>query len=144
MKKFLFLLPVLVLMLWLPVSGEEVWKTNEAGTVFNESLSGAPDTTDVYKVIGFNGRGSADNITELTVQYIVAHIDTNVVVALESSLDGSSWTNLNSDGNTTVTSNGSYMFEVTGVSTKRYFRFRSISQQGDSTTTIDTYWLFGG
>lgn len=115
-------------------------------TVTATQISVTRDSTNVESDEFLLRRGykqDLNSVNRVTCQYVVAHIDTNVVVAYEGSLDGTNWTNLDEDGNTTVTANGAYMFHVTGISSIPYHRINIVSCQGDSTTTIDATFKFG-
>ncbi len=99
-------------------------------------------STDVYYLQrGFSKKYSSVN--RMCAQYLVQHIDTNIIVALQGSLDGTNFFNLDEDGNTTITANGTYSFVLIGTSVFPYTRFTIISCSGDSTTTVDNKWKWG-
>lgn len=71
-----------------------------------------------------------------TFQYVVAAINTNVVVRAEGSLDGTSWFNLSaSETDVTKTANGQYGMSYNGVVPQ--VRFRFVSESGGTAATID-------
>lgn len=85
------------------------------------------------------GSTSATTVTaykNYTLQYKVASIDTNVVVRLEGSLDGTNWINLDSDGDTTITANGTYGFKLSNTPLAQ-IRFTFVSEAGGTAATID-------
>lgn len=75
-----------------------------------------------------------------TFHYTIASIDTNVVVGIDSSLDGTNWVRI---GTTlTITANGTYEFEIANYKTK-YLRFSFDSEAGGANATIDVDSIHG-
>ena len=67
---------------------------------------------------------------DLTFQVTVSSIGTNVVIRLEGSLDDVSYFNLNSaNADTTITSDGTYGFSLSGCPVQ-YARLRLVSVSG--------------
>jgi len=95
-------------------------KTIQLGTL------SAPGTSQEAEVNAFD---------KYTVQLLVASIDTNVVVRIEGSTDGTNFANLDVDQvNTTITANGAYLFKVpTQVS---FLRYEFVSESGGTAATI--------
>jgi len=76
-----------------------------------------------------------------TFQVVVANINTSVTVRCEGSLDGTNYFNLSDAGaNTTITSDGTYLFHKYQFSTK-YVRFNFVSESGGTSATIDVTYL---
>lgn len=119
-----------------------VTKRARSGVVISLDQLYAVGYSDTLKLSGFYEDSEPVNL--VTVQYTVSHIDTNVVVSFEGSLDKTNWFNLDSTGNTTVTDNETNAFMFEGASAVPYYRFGYISSQGDSTTTVDVKLIFGG
>ena len=143
MKRFL-LLALIFALASVPAFAAQTWVTNLAGTVIVSDSLKAAGSTDTLKVRSFSLSSSTTPIKTLTLQFKVVDVNTNVVVALESSHDGINWFNLDSDGNTTVTSDSTYAFEVEGIGSKRYFRFRIVSEAGGTDVIVVPKWIFGG
>lgn len=75
-----------------------------------------------------------------TVALTVANIDTNIVVRIEGTIDGSLAFNLSdADSDTTITANGTYAFMATGSLTG--IRVNFISEIGGTAATIDAKYL---
>ena len=75
-----------------------------------------------------------------TIALTVANIDTNVVVRIEGTIDGTDAFNLsNSDTDTTLTTNGTYGFKYTGSLTG--IRVNFVSESGGTAATIDAKYL---
>ena len=68
--------------------------------------------------------------------YTVASIDTNAVVRLEGSLDGTNFFNLDENGDTTITSDGTYAMNVYNTPLEE-IRFTFVSESGGTAVTID-------
>ena len=81
---------------------------------------------------GFQAIGSQDNIL---IAATVASIGTNVVIALQGSVDAVNWFNLNSSGNITLTANGTYGYSIVQVPVP-YVRGNLISISGGSPSVI--------
>jgi hypothetical protein len=76
-----------------------------------------------------------------TFQVKVASINTNIAVRCEGSLDGTNWFNLyDSEANTTITADGTYLFHKSQFTTK-YVRFYFVSESGGTAATIDIHYL---
>ena len=76
-----------------------------------------------------------------TIAVTVANINTNVVVRVEGSLDGSIWGNLDYAGtDTTITSNGTSMLTAELIPLA-YIRFVFVSESGGTTATIDAAYM---
>jgi len=71
-----------------------------------------------------------------TVVYKVASINTNVVVRLEGSVNGTDFANLDEVGDTTITANGTYGFKLSN-SAITSMRLVFVSESGGTTATID-------
>jgi len=87
----------------------------------------APGSTSTYKMAGRNN---------VTAQYTVAAIDTTVVVRLEGTQDGTNYFNLDENGDTTITANGTYGFKVANISLNDV-KFTFVSETGGTAATID-------
>lgn len=75
-----------------------------------------------------------------TIALTVANIDTNIVVRIEGTIDGTLAFNLsNSDTDTTLTANGTYGFKHTGSLTG--IRVNFVSESGGTAATIDAKYL---
>lgn len=75
-----------------------------------------------------------------TVALTVANIDTNVVVRIEGTIDGTLAFNLSdTDSDTTITANGTYGFMAKGSLTG--IRVNFISESGGTAATIDAKYL---
>ncbi len=75
-----------------------------------------------------------------TIALTVANIDTNVVVRIEGTIDGTNAFNLSdSDTDTTITANGTYGFMATGSLTG--IRVNFISETGGTAATVDAKYL---
>lgn len=122
---------------------------NNAGDVIASTSLSSSGYTDVYVLRGFLPKGSTKSIDGLGISTTVAHIDTNVVVQLQGSMDGSNYFNLRAARNAltasvdTLTANGTYYTYIDGISSVRYIRGRFVSEKGDSTVTVLIQWLFG-
>lgn len=86
----------------------------------------APGTTDALQV---------KTVTNHTIAVTVAAIDTNVVVRIEGSLDGTNWANLSDVGDTTITGNGTEMFFFKGK--LNYIRGNFVSESGGTAATVN-------
>lgn len=88
----------------------------------------APGTTQALDVTAFS---------RIHCQYVITTINTNVVVRLEGSNDGTNWSNLaQGEVDTTRTANGAYSFVITGIPLFR-IRFNFVSETGGTAATID-------
>ena len=75
-----------------------------------------------------------------TVALTVANIDTNVVVRIEGTVDGTNAFNLSdSDTDTTITANGTYGFMANGSLTG--IRVNFVSESGGTAATVDAKYL---
>jgi len=92
----------------------------------------APGSTADVNVLDFHHH---------TFQIVVANIDTNVVVRVEGSLDGTNYFNT-ATGDTTYTANGTYMLEISNFKSK-FLRFTFVSEAGGANATIDVIYLGG-
>ncbi len=87
----------------------------------------APGTTQALDVTPY---------TRVNCQYVIASINTNVVVRLEGSNDGTNWSNLaQGEVDTTRTANGTFNFITTAPLYR--VRFNFVSESGGTTATID-------
>jgi len=78
--------------------------------------------------------------TAHTFQYVVANVDSDVVVRAEGSLDGTNWFNLDT-GDTTHASDGVYFLPFVNVAL-RYVRFGIITEHADpSPVTVDASYM---
>ena len=86
------------------------------------------------------GNGTAADVKwkrNHVMAFTVASIDTNVVVRMEGSIDGTSFFNLNSqDSDTTITSNGTTCLYVDNIPLK-HIRPVFVSESGGTAATID-------
>lgn len=74
----------------------------------------------------------------LTFQIVVSSISTNVVIRFEGSLDNTSFFNLDqSNADTTITSNGTFGFALSGCPVK-FARLRLVSISGGTPTVVGT------
>lgn len=70
------------------------------------------------------------------ITLLVASINTNVVVRIEGSNDGTNWTNLSANNtDTTITTNGCYGFNFEGCPAS--IRVTFVSESGGTAATID-------
>ena len=75
--------------------------------------------------------------TRAFITLLVASIDTNVVVRIEGTNDGTNWTNLSTaNTDTTITANGTYSFVFVGCPAS--IRVTFVSESGGTAATIDT------
>lgn len=75
-----------------------------------------------------------------TVAVTVANIDTNVVVRIEGTIDGTLAFNLSdTDSDTTITANGTYAFMANGSLTG--IRVNFVSESGGTAATVDAKYL---
>lgn len=75
------------------------------------------------------------NYSEHLIQCTVAAINTNVVLRIEGSLDGTNFFNLSaSDEDKTITANGTYAFRYVGM--VDYIRVRFVSESGGTAATV--------
>jgi hypothetical protein len=74
--------------------------------------------------------------TRAFITLLVASIDTNVVVRIEGTNDGTNWTNLSTaNTDTTITANGTYGFVFVGCPAS--IRVTFVSESGGTAVTID-------
>ena len=102
-----------------------------SGNVFNCAALTAP------------GAGSAIQ-TGLNVNHtfaaVVSSINTNVVLRIEGTLDGTNWFNLSdTNADTTITANGTYGFMATGMLYK--IRGNFVSESGGSAAIVEFSYL---
>jgi hypothetical protein len=99
--------------------------------IFKDTLFFYPPTltsvggTDVFVVADRDNASSASIVFQVTV----ASISTNVVVRFEGSLDGTNFFNIDENGDTTLTMNGTTSYCVVGVPLKAV-RSRLVSISG--------------
>jgi hypothetical protein len=74
--------------------------------------------------------------TAITFQVEATGIGTNAIIRLEGSLTGTNYYNLNTDGDITLTANGTYGYLLNAPG--RYVRVRFVSSLG-GTPSITTY-----
>ena len=87
----------------------------------------AVGATPPVSTVGFN---------RAYVQVVVASINTNVVVRIEGSTDGTNWANLNVSGtDTTFTANGAQSFVFQGCPSA--VRVNFVSESGGTAATLD-------
>lgn len=97
------------------------------------SLSTAAEYTSVIKL--FSGDGK--RWTKIIFQYVIAGIDTNVVIRIQGSLDNSSWFNVDAnDEDVTLTANGTYAATYEGNGEINYIRFLFVSESAGTDTSI--------
>lgn len=78
--------------------------------------------------------------THHTIAVTVVDINTNVVLRVEGSLDGTNWFNLSDlNQDTTITENGTYGFMATGMLYK--IRVNFVSESGGTAATISAAYL---
>lgn len=88
----------------------------------------APAATSAFSMVGY---------TKATLAFVLASINTNVVVRAEGSLDGTNWFNLSqTNTDTTITANGTYAFNISSVACD-FVRFNFVSETGGIAATID-------
>ena len=74
---------------------------------------------------------------KLTAQVVIAAINTNVVLRMEGTLDGTNWFNLsNLNTDTIITANGTYAFVWVGVALS--VRLVFVSEAGGTAVTVAT------
>jgi hypothetical protein len=120
-----------------------------SGSLLTTPVAASPRATFTTTSTQLTAAGSTASINmteydEITCSFLIASIDTNVVVRLEGNNDnGANWTNMNDAGvDTTITANGLYAFVKYGVSFK-YVRFTFVSEAGGAAATIDCTWALG-
>jgi hypothetical protein len=87
----------------------------------------APGVTAAFSTVGYK---------RITAAYTVAAINTNVVLRLEGSMDGTNWFNLSStNADTTVTTNGTNAFNVEAAVDQ--VRLNFVSESGGTAATVD-------
>ena len=75
-----------------------------------------------------------------TIVVTIAAINTNVVLRIEGTIDGTNAFNLSdSDTDTTITANGSYAFMASGILTG--IRVNFVSESGGTDSTVDAKYL---
>ena len=72
-------------------------------------------------------------------QYTISNINTNAVVRVEGSIDGTNYYNLDQDGDTTKTANGTYGFKLSDTPLFKV-RFVFVSESGGTDAVIDSYY----
>ena len=92
--------------------------------------------------LGVTTTRSFSGFSRLTAQYVIASINTNVVLRMEGSNDGVNWFNLN-DANldTIVTTNGVNALTWQGVA--QNVRANFVSELGGTSATVDFVLRFG-
>lgn len=87
----------------------------------------APASTAAFSMVGYK---------RATVAAVVAAINTNVVLRVEGSMDGTNWFNLDvSNSDTTITANGTYGFNVEAAIDS--IRLTFVSESGGTAVTVD-------
>jgi len=86
-------------------------------------------TTEVFQVAEQN----ISSLTNYVIQVTVASIGSNIVFKAEGSLDGINFFNLNSSGNTTISSNGTTFVNYTNIPLK-YIRCNLVTISSGSPT----------
>lgn len=87
----------------------------------------APGVTPAFSMVGYK---------RATVAVTIATINTNVVIRIEGSLDGTNWFNLSAtDTDTTFTANGTYGFNVEAAVDN--IRLNFVSEAGGTTATVN-------
>lgn len=88
----------------------------------------APGSTSAFSMVGY---------TRATIAVVVAAINTNVVLRVEGSMNGTNWFNLSATNtDTTITANGTYAFNVSSVAADN-IRLTFVSESGGTAATID-------
>lgn len=72
-------------------------------------------------------------------QYTVSNINTNVIVRFEGSIDSIDYFNLDGDGDTTITANGTYAFKMSNTPLAKV-RFTFVSETGGTDADIDVFY----
>ena len=93
-------------------------------------------TFDTLTSPGVSENAIGYSATAITFQVEVTGIGTNVIIRLEGSLTGTNYYNLNTDGDITLTANGTYGYLLNAPG--RYVRVRFVSNLG-GTPSITTY-----
>lgn len=150
MKKLLIVIAIgLLVATWALAADININPSTGVGQVIESTALTSAGYTDRFVVRGLRPKEEAKSITAVGVSYTVTHIDTNVVVQVLGSHDGTNWFNVRASGNVsyaasdTVTSNGTYFFKFGDVAVTRYIKGRYVSEKGDSTATVAFRWLFG-
>ena len=87
----------------------------------------APGVTSAFSMVGYK---------RATVAVTIASINTNVVIRIEGSLDGTNWFNLNATETDTVfTSNGTFGFNVEAAIDN--IRLNFVSESGGTAATVN-------
>ena len=87
----------------------------------------APASTAAFSMIGYK---------RATIAAVVATINTNVVLRVEGSMDGTNWFNLSADNtDTVIAANGTYGFNVEVAVDN--IRLNFVSESGGTTATVD-------
>lgn len=82
--------------------------------------------------------GGASNVSMI---YTLAGVSGTVVIRAEGTHDGTTWVNLDENGNTNITANGTYGFEKGNVS---YSKVRLTWVSGTATSVIASFSKNGG
>jgi len=98
------------------------------GYKFNQLT--APGTSEVT-----NARSMKSHVC----QFVVASIDTNVVIRFEGSLDGTNYFNINPNGDTTITANGTYAISKSNMPLLNV-RVVFVSEAGGTAATVDALY----
>jgi len=93
-------------------------------------------TFDTLTSAGISESALGYSATAITFQVEVTGIGTNVVIRLEGSLTGTNYYNLNTDGDITLTANGTYGYLLNAPG--HYVRVRFVSSLG-GTPSVTTY-----
>jgi len=81
-------------------------------------------------------------VKHISFEYVVALIDTNVIVRFEGRIGSGNWANLDADEvDTTITSNGTFLATFTGRLSE--VRFTFVSESGGTAATIDVKIMIG-
>jgi hypothetical protein len=95
--------------------------------IFIEDRLTAIGTTSIRKVLPYK---------HFLIQYTIASINTSIDIRVEGSLDGTNWFNLDEQGDTTVTSNGTNALRLAN-SPIAFIRCNFVSETGGTDATID-------
>ena len=94
---------------------------------FTETQLTAPNSTTSRSMAGYN---------QAFIQVVVASINTNVVIRIEGSNDGTNWSNLSAlNTDTTITANGVYSFSFNQCPAN--IRTTFVSESGGTAATVD-------
>lgn len=100
---------------------------NDTVKTTNAQLT-APSSTDAVTCVGYKN---------ITIQFVIAAIDTSVTLRAEGTLDGTNWFNLSPTNTDSVfTANGTNAFNI--EATMDAVRLTMVSELGGTAVTVDS------